>query len=484
VDGNTVAEALAALAATSGDGTGASSSDDITNESDVVGATVTLALNTLNADIASAVVGGNVGSDAVANESTVTGTTVSDALESLKTSIGTTGGSSSSDDVSNESAVTGATVTVALNTLNARPAGGEVNQAVNTSLVTAGQASIISGKVGTDLVFKKLRRGANIIFDAIPDEVMIGAAIIAGRTLAITLTGPMDADSSGSVVDVSAIAFSAATPQTVLGLASPGPDGYVRTYLVYNPGNVPITLKHSASTYGAGSSFAGPGNADYLLKPNAVVIVTKADQVTPFVIRPLATQADLVVPVPSVFGRTGAVVPVADDYLASQIKNDAGFGGATVATALNALNAKAIPTGSSDLANQSSVTGGGATVTTALNALQTAVASAGGSDVLTFNDQTGTAYTFVLTDGKKDVLVRGSNAASQTFTIPSNSTVPFPIGTVLGLLWYGVGQPSFAIAGPDTLNPAGTTLKLRQRNSIAYATKMTATSWIASGDLA
>jgi len=386
------------------------------------------------------------------------------------------GSSSSSDDVSNASAVTGPNVTAALNTLNARPAG--ITNAINTSAVAGPwQASIISGKVGSDLVLKKLRALNNIGFTIDADEIQLSAKVSAARTIAATLTGPTDSSaqfgSGENFDDASAISLSAATPQNLLGMPSPSSDGRVRTYVLYNPGPAAITIKHNADmVHGAGFCLSTPGGVDYVFKPNAVALAIKADYFTPYVIRPLATAADLTVA--SVFGRTGAVVPAADDYLASQVKNDAGVAGATVAAALNTLNAKPIPSGSNDIANQSTVPSGGATVTTALNALQTALASAGGAGVAIVN-QSGTAYTFALTDADK--LVVSTNAALQTLTIP----VGHPIGTVLSAMQEGAGQLQFTCA--ENINTP-LSFKTRKQYSIIYATKIAAGQWRVSGDMA
>jgi hypothetical protein len=95
-------------------------------------------------------------------------------------------------------------------------------------------------------------------------------------------------------------------------------------------------------------------------------------------------------PVTSVFSRTGAVVPVAGDYAASEVSNDSSVTGADVAAALDALQAAipAVPVTSvfsrtgavvpvagdyaaSEVSNDSSVTG--ADVAAALDALQAAI---------------------------------------------------------------------------------------------------------------
>jgi hypothetical protein len=104
-----------------------------------------------------------------------------------------------------------------------------------------------------------------------------------------------------------------------------------------------------------------------------------------------------------------------------------------------------------------------------------------GAAALLLNNQTGTAYTLVLADAPKCVTM--NNAAANTLTIPANASVAFPVGTVVTVMQLGVGQTTIAIT-TDTLNNPALTAKLRARYSVASLTKITATSWVLSGDLA
>lgn len=73
-----------------------------------------------------------------------------------------------------------------------------------------------------------------------------------------------------------------------------------------------------------------------------------------------------------------------------------------------------------------------------------ATGAAGTLSLSGINDQIGTSYTLVLTDAGKDV--RCTNAATITLTVPPNSSVAFPIGTVLLFSQGGAGVVS-ATAG-------------------------------------
>ena len=62
--------------------------------------------------------------------------------------------------------------------------------------------------------------------------------------------------------------------------------------------------------------------------------------------------------------------------------------------------------------------------------------TASASAALAFNAQTGTTYTFVLADADNK-LVTASNASAQTYSIPTNASVAFPIGTQLNIIQIG-----------------------------------------------
>jgi hypothetical protein len=71
----------------------------------------------------------------------------------------------------------------------------------------------------------------------------------------------------------------------------------------------------------------------------------------------------------------------------------------------------------------------------------------------TVNAQTGTTYTFVLTD--QGGLVTASNASASTYTVPANATVAYATGTRIELLNIGAGTVTLSPAGGVTLT--GTT---------------------------
>ena len=107
------------------------------------------------------------------------------------------------------------------------------------------------------------------------------------------------------------------------------------------------------------------------------------------------------------------------------------------------------------------------------------------STALTLNAQTGTTYTFVLTDSN-NTLVTASNASAQTYTIPPNSSVAYPIGAQLNIIQIGAGQVSFAQGSGVTIASTGGTSsapKLRAQFSSATAIKVNTDSWYVIGDI-
>jgi hypothetical protein len=96
------------------------------------------------------------------------------------------------------------------------------------------------------------------------------------------------------------------------------------------------------------------------------------------------------------------------------------------------------------------------------------------------NGQTGTAYTLVAGDAGDIVEVNNSSAI--TVTVPTNASVPYPVGTQITILQTGAGQ--ITVAGPSggTLNATPGT-KLRAQWSSATLIKRATDTWVLIGDL-
>jgi hypothetical protein len=110
------------------------------------------------------------------------------------------------------------------------------------------------------------------------------------------------------------------------------------------------------------------------------------------------------------------------------------------------------------------------------------------SAALAFNAQTGTTYTFVLADADNK-LVTASNASAQTYSIPTNATTAFPIGTQLNIIQIGAGQVTISAATPATTTVVSTgataaSPKCRAQYSAITLIKRDTDSWYAVGDIA
>ena len=114
-------------------------------------------------------------------------------------------------------------------------------------------------------------------------------------------------------------------------------------------------------------------------------------------------------------------------------------------------------------------------------AARTALGAAAATDVIpSINAQTGTSYTAVITDR----IVTMDNAAANTFTVPAEASVAFPVGSTLELWQAGAGQTTIvADTGVTILYPASKTLALAEQHSGASLRKVAADTWRLVGDL-
>jgi len=105
---------------------------------------------------------------------------------------------------------------------------------------------------------------------------------------------------------------------------------------------------------------------------------------------------------------------------------------------------------------------------------------------LTVNAQTGTTYTFVLTDNGK--FVTASNASAQTYSIPTNASVAFPVGTQIHIIQIGAGQVTInaVTPGTTTILSVGATAaspKISQQYGAATCIKTATDAWYVIGSI-
>jgi hypothetical protein len=96
-----------------------------------------------------------------------------------------------------------------------------------------------------------------------------------------------------------------------------------------------------------------------------------------------------------------------------------------------------------------------------------------------------TAYTLVLSDSGKHILHPSSDTTARVFTIPANSSVPYPLGTAItfinqngaGTITISITSDTMRLAGPGT-----TGSRTLAANGIATAIKIGTTEWLISGN--
>ena len=105
---------------------------------------------------------------------------------------------------------------------------------------------------------------------------------------------------------------------------------------------------------------------------------------------------------------------------------------------------------------------------------------------LTVNAQTGTTYTFVLDDNGK--FITASNSSAQTYSIPTNASVAYPIGTQIHIIQIGAGQVTIqaVTSGTTTVLSTGATAaapKIAKRYGAATCIKTATDAWYVIGNL-
>jgi hypothetical protein len=101
----------------------------------------------------------------------------------------------------------------------------------------------------------------------------------------------------------------------------------------------------------------------------------------------------------------------------------------------------------------------------------------------TINAQTGTTYTLVLGDAARLAFVTMSNASASTLTVPPNSSVAFPVGSVVEGAQLGAGQVTLTPGSGVTIN--GTPgLKIAAQFGSFGLLKTATDTWLAYGRLA
>lgn len=100
---------------------------------------------------------------------------------------------------------------------------------------------------------------------------------------------------------------------------------------------------------------------------------------------------------------------------------------------------------------------------------------------LSVNAQTGTSYTLVLSDAGRKVTM--SNASANTLTIPTNASVAFPTGTIIGVSMIGAGTTTVDGDTGVTVNGvSGGGAAINGRYTGVTLTKIGPDAWLMEGN--
>lgn len=93
-----------------------------------------------------------------------------------------------------------------------------------------------------------------------------------------------------------------------------------------------------------------------------------------------------------------------------------------------------------------------------------------------------TSYTLVLSDAGETIEM--NSASATTLTVPPNSSVAFPLGTLIEVYRMGAGTVTLVAGSGVTLTvPVGSPLTLRVQGSTAGLRKRATNEWVVSGDI-
>jgi hypothetical protein len=185
----------------------------------------------------------------------------------------------------------------------------------------------------------------------------------------------------------------------------------------------------------------------------------------------------------------GAAVTLVYNGSTWEVSTQVGIQGGNVVTttATQTLTNKTISFNDNTLTNVASInttqTFANKTISGSTNTITVDGTDAVGFRTLPQNSQSAN-YTVVLTDSGKHILHPTADTTARTYTIPANSSVPYPLGTAITFInQSGAGIITIAITS-DTMRLAGagtTGSRTLAANGIATTIKIASTEWIISG---
>lgn len=94
------------------------------------------------------------------------------------------------------------------------------------------------------------------------------------------------------------------------------------------------------------------------------------------------------------------------------------------------------------------------------------------------NTQT-VSYVAVLSDDQNVVVM--NVAGANTFTVPTNASVAFPVGAVLTVVQYGAGQTTLTPASGAVTLHTPSSLTTKAQYATVTLTQVSANTWVAGG---
>ena len=104
-----------------------------------------------------------------------------------------------------------------------------------------------------------------------------------------------------------------------------------------------------------------------------------------------------------------------------------------------------------------------------------------GQPLATVENTQTVSYTLVAGDALKTVEM--NVASANNLTVPPNSSVAFPTGTIVYVRQYGAGQTTIVAGAGVTIRSRGAALKLAGQYGEAMLTKRATDEWVLSGDI-
>jgi hypothetical protein len=102
--------------------------------------------------------------------------------------------------------------------------------------------------------------------------------------------------------------------------------------------------------------------------------------------------------------------------------------------------------------------------------------------ILAFDTQTA-SYTLAANDQTSDTIVEMNVATANNLTIPTNTAVPFPIGSQILIAQYGAGQTTIVPDTGVTLRSSGGKTKIAAQYGLATLIKRGTNEWYLAGDI-